>query len=590
MDLFVQFQGHVFAIIDELVASDLLPDDVRRDGVIVEPPRDPEHGDLSTNVAMVLAKQAKKNPRELAALIAEKLALIADVKSAEVAGPGFINLCLEDSIWRKIVKEVLLAPEGFGKVNVGLGEKLNIEYVSANPTGPMHVGHCRGAVFGDALARLLEFAGYNVCREYYINDAGSQIDVLAHSVYLRYREVLGEEIGEIPEGLYPGEYLKPIGTDLVDRYGNELLDMAENEWLPLVKQVAIDGMMALIREDLAALNIQHDVFFSEKTLHADKGAKIQGAIENLAKAGHIYKGRLAPPKGKVPEDWEDREQTLFRATDFGDDVDRALEKSDGSFTYFAADIAYHKDKFDRGFLKQIDVLGADHGGYIKRLKAALRALSGNKGELDVLICQLVKLLRDGKEMKMSKRAGNFVTLRDVVDEVGVDPVRFMMLMRKNDATLEFDFAKVTEQSKDNPVFYVQYGHARTHSLLRQAQNVLPGIDSATLFADERIQSASLLRLVDEGELSLMRKLAQYPRIIESAASAREPHRIAFYLYELANELHTHWARGKVAPHLRIIQEEDRELTTDRIALIAAVSAILKSGLLILGVSAPLEMR
>ncbi len=590
MDIFELFQDHLSDIMDQLAADDVLPQDAPRHAVIVEPPRDPGHGDLSTNAAMVLAKAAKQPPRDLAQVIAAKLGALDNVKSAEVAGPGFINLRLDDAFWGGIVKAVLADPEGYGHPDLGKGEKLNVEYVSANPTGPMHVGHCRGAVFGDALARLLEVAGFDVTREYYINDAGAQVDVLARSVFLRYAQALGQDIGDIPEGLYPGDYLIPVGQSLKEQFGPALLEKSEEEWLPIVKPIAIEAMMALIQRDLAELNIQHDVFYSEQTLHADGGAKIRGVIETLRSQGHIYRGRLDPPKGKLPDDWEDRDQTLFRATEFGDDVDRALEKSDGSFTYFAADIAYHKDKFDRGFCHQIDVLGADHGGYIKRLKAALKAISDGKGQLDVKICQLVKLLRDGVEVKMSKRAGTFVTLRDVVDEVGVDAVRFMMLMRKNDAPIEFDFAKVTEQSKDNPVFYVQYGHARTHSLLRQAQNVLPGIDSASFLSDSRITQAPLVRLKEAEEIGLMRKLAQYPRIVQSAAQAHEPHRIAFYLYELASLLHQYWAQGKVAPHLKVIQEGDRELTTDRIALIAAISATLKSGLLILGVSAPLEMR
>lgn len=586
MDLFEVFEEHVDRVLDGLVNEGVVPSDANRRGVIVELPRDAGHGDLSTNAAMVLAKAAKTNPRVLAERIAEKLNEIDSVARAEVAGPGFINLRLEASFWPQIVKAVFAAGDDYGKCNIGKGEKLNVEYVSANPTGPMHVGHTRGAVFGDALARLLEFAGFEVCREYYINDAGAQVEVLARSAYLRYLEALGEDIGEIPEGLYPGDYLVPVGQGLVEKFGESLKTVPEEEWLQVIKAEAIEAMMGLIREDLAALNIHHDVFFSEKTLHENDGAAIRAAIESLREAGHIYRGRLEAPKGTVPEDWEDREQTLFRATDFGDDVDRALEKSDGSYTYFAADIAYHKDKFDRGFNRQIDVLGADHGGYIKRLKAALKAISGSQGELDVRICQLVKLLRDGQEVKMSKRAGTFVTLRDVVNEVGVDPVRFMMLMRKNDATLDFDFARVTEQSKDNPVFYVQYGHARTCSLFRQLKEVKPGMDPA----DIDLAAAPLTRLVDEGEIALMRKLAQYPRVIEGAAASHEPHRIAFYLYELASDLHSHWARGKVAPHLRIIQEEDWELTVDRIALIAAVGSTLKSGLTILGVSAPREMR
>ena len=590
MDPFQLFEGHVGQIIDDLVDDGVVPVDAPRRGVIVEPPRDPGHGDLSTNAAMVLAKPAKMAPRALADKITAKLEVIEFVSTVEVAGPGFINIRLEDRFWPGVVKEVLAAGAAFGKANLGQGEKLNVEYVSANPTGPMHVGHCRGAVFGDALARLLDFAGFDVCREYYINDAGAQIEVLARSAYLRYREALGEDIGEIPEGLYPGDYLIPVGQSLKDDYGEKLRDMDEPERLEIVKQESIEAMMGLIREDLASLNIHHDVFFSEKTLHEDGGARIAAAIESLRADGHIYEGRLDPPKGKVPDDWEDREQTLFRATAFGDDVDRALIKSDGSYTYFAADIAYHKDKYDRGFKQQIDVLGADHGGYIKRLKAALKAISGGDGAVDVRICQLVKLLRDGVEVKMSKRAGAFVTLRDVVDEVGVDPVRFMMLMRKNDAPIDFDFAKVTEQSKDNPVFYVQYAYARTHSLVRMASELLPGMDSASFLADERLLAAPLTRLNDEGEIGLMRKLAQYPRVVVGAVEAHEPHRIAFYLYQLASEFHSHWARGKVAPQLRVIHDNDRELTIDRLALTAAISATLKSGLMILGVSAPIEMR
>ncbi len=590
MDPFILFEDHVSEIIDGLVSDGVVPPDAPRGGVIVEPPRDAAHGDLSTNAAMVLAKSAKMAPRALAEMITEKLSAIDIVSSVSVAGPGFINIRLEDAFWSEIIRDVLQDPQGFGRVDIGKGEKLNVEYVSANPTGPMHVGHCRGAVFGDALARLLDFAGYDVCREYYINDAGAQIDVLARSVFHRYREALGEELGDLGEGLYPGDYLIPVGQSLADSHGDALARMDEASWMPVVRAVAIEAMMALIREDLARLNIHHDVFFSEKSLHENNGAKIATAIESLEADGHIYQGRLDPPKGKLPDDWEDREQTLFRASAFGDDVDRALVKSDGSYTYFAADIAYHKDKFDRGFKNQIDVLGADHGGYIKRLKAALGAISGGEGELDVRICQLVKLLRDGEEVKMSKRAGTFVTLRDVVEEVGVDPVRFIMLMRKNDAPLDFDFAKVTEQSKDNPVFYVQYAHARTHSLIRGAEAVLPGIDSASFLDDERLKATSLKRLADEGEISLMRKLAQYPRVVEGAVLAHEPHRIAFYLYQLASEFHTHWARGKVAPQLKVIHEDDRELTTDRLALTAAISSTLKSGLTILGVSAPLEMR
>jgi arginyl-tRNA synthetase len=461
-----------------------------------------------------------------------------------------------------------------------------VEYVSANPTGPMHVGHCRGAVFGDALANVMAFAGFDVTREYYINDAGTQVDVLAKSAFLRYREALGEKIGDIPEGLYPGDYLVPVGQALAKTHGDSLLKKPENDWLPDVRKFAIDSMMDMIREDLKALAIDHAVFFSERSLHAGNASPVALAIADLKSRGLIYEGRLPPPKGAPDADYEDREQTLFKATEFGDDVDRPLMKSDGSYTYFASDIAYHKNKFDRGFPVMIDVWGADHGGYIKRMKAAVKAVTGGKGSLDVEICQLVKLLRDGQEVKMSKRAGTFVTLREVVDEVGPDPVRFMMLFRKNDATLDFDLAKVVEQSKDNPVFYVQYAHARCSSILRQARAVF-GEDA---FKPDELAAADLSGLTDDAETAVIRLVAQYPRLIEAAAANREPHRLAFYLNDAAGAFHALWNRGRDNSALRFINDNSRESTASRLALVCSLRSVLGSGLGILGVTAPEEMR
>ena len=462
-----------------LAADGVMPAGLDQSRIVVEPPRDAAHGDMATNAAMVLAKDAGKKPRDLAEAIAAKLRADPLIAKVDVAGPGFINLTLKPAAWTAELRTVLAAGAGYGRSALGQAEPVNVEYVSANPTGPMHVGHCRGAVFGDALANLLDFAGYEVTREYYINDAGAQVDVLARSAFLRYREALGDDIGAIPEGLYPGDYLKPVGEALAKEHGRALLQKPESDWLPIVRQRAIDMMMAMIRDDLAALNVRHDVFFSERSLIGGGiGAaddQVAATIAKLRADGEIYEGRLPPPKGAPDDDWEDREQTLFRATDFGDDVDRPLMKSDGSYTYFASDIAYHRNKFERGFRNLIDVWGADHGGYIKRMQAAVKAISGGKAELDVKIVQLVKLLRAGEPVKMSKRSGDFVTLREVVDEVGRDAVRFMMLYRKNDAVLDFDLAKVQEQSRDNPVFYVQYGHARGCSVFRNAVEVVPDL-------------------------------------------------------------------------------------------------------------------
>jgi arginyl-tRNA synthetase len=577
-----------------LAADGVMPAGLDQSRIVVEPPRDATHGDMATNAAMVLAKDAGKKPRDLAEAIAEKLRADPLIEKVDVAGPGFINLTLKPAAWINELRTVLTAGADFGRGNLGQAEAVNVEYVSANPTGPMHVGHCRGAVFGDALANLLAAAGYKVTREYYINDAGAQVDVLARSAFLRYREALGDNIGPIPEGLYPGDYLKPVGEALAKEYGRALLQKPDSDWLPLVRTRAIDMMMDMIRGDLAALNVRHDVFFSERSLIGSGiGApddQVARTIDELRKAGHIYEGRLPPPKGAPDDDWEDREQTLFRATAFGDDVDRPLLKSDGSYTYFASDIAYHRNKFERGFRNLIDVWGADHGGYIKRVQAAVKAISGGKAELDVKIVQLVKLLRGGEPVKMSKRAGEFVTLRDVVDEVGRDAVRFMMLYRKNDAPLDFDFVKVKEQSRDNPVFYVQYGHARGCSVFRNALEVVPDLPADSKGRSKLLADAPLERLDDTGEMSLLRRLALYPRLVEAAAAAHEPHRVAFYLYELASEFHAQWNRGKDTPHLRFIIQNDPLMTMARLALVQGVVTVLASGLGLLGVEAPEEMR
>ncbi|MGN6569803.1 MAG: arginine--tRNA ligase [Pseudolabrys sp.] len=557
--------------------------------VIVEPPKDPTHGDMATNAAMVLAKDAGKKPRELADAIAAALSADETVVKVDIAGPGFINLTLKPEVWGEELRTVIAAGTEYGRSRMGAAEKVNVEYVSANPTGPMHVGHGRGAVFGDALANLLAFAGYDVRREYYINDAGAQVDVLARSAYLRYREALGEDIGAIPEGLYPGDYLKPVGARLAADHGPKLTTMSEAEWLPLVRSASIAMMLDMIRDDLGALNIRFDVYFSERSL-IEGNDQVGGTIEALRKSGEVYEGRLPPPKGGNLEDWEDREQTLFRSTAFGDDVDRPLKKSDGSYTYFASDIAYHKSKVARGFSNLIDVWGADHGGYIKRMQAAVKAVSGGSAKLDVKLVQLVRLLRAGEPVKMSKRAGEFVTLREVVDEVGRDAVRFDMLFRKNDAVLDFDLAKVIEASRDNPVFYVQYGHARGESIFRNARAEMPDLPASAEERKKWLAGAPVGLLKDEGELSILRRIALYPRLVEAAAAAHEPHRVAFYLYELASEFHAQWTRGKDLPHLRFIIQNDPQLTAARLALVQGIVTVLASGLALLGVGAPDEMR
>jgi len=588
-NIFAQVLDRIRAANDSLIAAGELPTGSDQSRVVVEPPRDPGHGDMATNAAMVLAKDAGKKPRELAEALAAQLRTDPLIVKVDVAGPGFINLTLHPGAWLEELRTVIDAGLDYGRGDAGRGEAVNVEYVSANPTGPMHVGHCRGAVFGDALANLLAFSGFKVTREYYINDAGAQVDALGRSAFLRYREAVGEDIGAIPEGLYPGAYLKPVGETLAKEYGASLKAKPESEWLPVARAKAIAMMMDSIRDDLASLNVRHDVFFSERSLIEGKD-QVAATIEDLRQQGHVYEGRLLPPKGAPLEDWEDREQTLFRATDFGDDVDRPLKKSDGGYTYFASDIAYHKSKFDRGFRNLIDVWGADHGGYIKRMQAAVKAVSSGKAELDVKIVQLVKLLRAGEPVKMSKRSGDFVTLREVVDEVGRDAVRFMMLYRKNDAALDFDLAKVIEQSRDNPVFYVQYGHARGQSVFRNAVEVLPTLPADPAARAALLAEAPLDKLEDPAELSLMRKIAAYPRLVEASAVAHEPHRIAFYLYELASEFHALWTKGKDASYLRFIIQHDPQMTSARLALVQGVVTVLASGLALLGVEAPGEMR
>lgn len=585
MNIFQDFSNRIKKAVKDIDIKLQNVDTIDYSRINVEPPRDPAHGDLATNAAMVLAKPAGVNPRALAERIVAALSGDGDIAEITIAGPGFVNIRLSDTFWQHYLAAVLDDAARFGSSELGGGLKVNVEYVSANPTGPMHVGHCRGAVVGDALANILAFAGYEVTKEYYINDAGVQIDMVARSVLWRYREALGEVSGAVPAELYPGEYLRPVARALAGEFGTKLGAMPPEEAMAIIKSRTIDAMMVMIRDDLDALNVHHDVFFSERALHEHGEKAIRSAINDLTLHGHVYKGKLPPPKGQLPEDWEDREQLLFRSTAMGDDIDRPLVKSDGSFTYFAADVAYLRDKFERGFDEAIFVLGADHGGYVKRLEALAQAISAGKLKLTVILCQLVKLFRGGEPVKMSKRAGDFITLRDVVDEVGRDAVRFMMLYRKADAPLDFDFAKVTEQSKDNPVFYVQYASARCHSAFRQAKEQF-----GREFSDREELKAALGLLSDPDELGIIRKLAEYPRLIESAASTREPHRVAFYLYDLASVFHAHWNRGTENPDLRFIKVNNPDLTCARLGLVQAVSDVLTSGLTLLGTDAPTEMR
>jgi arginyl-tRNA synthetase len=583
MNAYALVHDRILAALQALQAEGALAQGLDLANVEVAPPRDAAHGDLACNAALVLAKAAEAKPRDIAEKLAGKLRGDADIERVEVAGPGFLNLSFRPGFWQGVVEAILREGANYGRIDLGKGERIDVEYVSANPTGPMHVGHCRGAVFGDALCNLLQFAGYEVTREYYVNDAGAQVDALARSAFLRYREALGEDIGEIPAGLYPGEYLKPVGAALAAEHGPSLLNLAEERWLPLVREAAVAAMLAMIEQDLAALNIRHDVFFSERSLTRGKD-EVAETIDELRTKGLVFEGRLEKPKGHDDGDWEDREQTLFRATAFGDDADRALMKSDGSYTYFAADMAYHHNKLARGFKHLINVFGADHAGYLTRVKAAVAALSDGKADLDIKVCQLVRLFRAGEPVRMSKRAGTFVTLREVVDEVGRDPVRFMMLYRKNDAPLDFDLAKVLEQSKDNPVFYVQYAHARAQSVLRMAKEGFPQLSA------EALLNADLARLQDGGEIDLIKRLAAFPDVVEGAARAHEPHRLAFYLYDLASAFHTQWTKGNESPHLRFIQASDGTLTAARLALVRANARVLATGLALIGVHAPDEMR
>ncbi|PCD77629.1 arginine--tRNA ligase [Pseudothioclava arenosa] len=581
MNLFADIREAVLAALTDLAAEGTLPQGLDYTNVAVEPPRDALHGDMATNAAMVLAKPAGAKPRDIAEALAAKLAADPRITSAEVAGPGFLNLRLDPAIWAEVTRAALAKGADYGRATLGQGIKVNVEYVSANPTGPMHVGHTRGAVFGDALASLLDFAGYDVTREYYINDGGAQVDVLARSAYERYREACGLE-PEIREGLYPGDYLIPVGAALKAKYGESLLNKPEDDWLAEIRDFATEAMMEMIREDLALLGVKMDVFYSEKSLYGT--GQIEAALKRLQDLGLIYEGVLEPPKGKLPEDWEEREQTLFKSSQYGDDVDRPVKKSDGSWTYFAPDIAYHWTKVERGFDMLIDVFGADHGGYVKRMKAAVAALSEGRVPLDIKLIQLVKLFKNGEPFKMSKRAGTFVTLRDVVEQAGADVTRFHMLTRKNDAPLDFDFDKVLEQSKDNPVFYVQYAHARICSVLRKAAEA--GWD----MSDARLAGADLSGNTHEAELALVKKIAEWPRHVEIAARANEPHRVAFFLYEIASDLHALWNRGNEEPALRFYQERNEAASSAKIALARACAVVISAGLGILGVTPAEEMR
>ncbi|MCA0405332.1 MAG: arginine--tRNA ligase [Proteobacteria bacterium] len=648
MNIFHDFAADLDAVLSTLPITAMIPPATRARAT-VEPPRDASHGDISTNAAMVLSKEARTNPRALGEAIAAGIVATGKYAKVEVAGPGFINVTLKPEAFEAVVHVANALGADYGRSSMGGNEKINVEYVSANPTGPMHVGHGRGAVYGDALANLLAFAGYDVTREYYINDAGAQVDVLARSAFHRYREALGRNVGEVGEGLYPGDYLIPVGKQLAYDFGDSLESLDESEWLPKVRQYAIESMLVMILSDLEAIDIKFDVFFSEKSLSektvlfkreyekpvfycSDSFDLIDGPasgvrgyfakkdIDEAVKLGKsptsklfsattvsgkmggenflesvladfrardlIYEGRLPPPKGQKDEDWEDREQTLFRATQFGDDVDRPLLKADGGYTYFASDIAYHASKFERGFAKMIDVWGADHGGYVKRMQAAVKAATDNAGNLEVRLAQMVRLMRGGEPVKMSKRAGSFVTLRDVIDEVGRDPIRFMMLNRTNDAELDFDLAKVLEQSKDNPVFYVQYAHARICSVFRQADAAF----GAVPILDAEMAGADLSILKDEYERALIRLVAAFPRLIEQAATTREPHRVVFYLSDLASAFHGLWNRGKDLPDLKFINNDDRKGTSARLALVKAAGTVIANGLKLLGVSAPQEMR
>ena len=573
MNIFNLFEAEFKSIVETMKVEEILSADVDTGRVVFELPRDASHGDLACNAAMVLAKQVGAKPRDLAAQFATRLQAIDGVTDIEIAGPGFINMRVKPALWAAELTAIIAAGDDYGRNDSGQGRQVNVEYVSANPTGPLHAAHARGAVLGDAMASMLEFCGWNVIREYYVNDAGGQVDVLARSAYLRYREALGEEIGEIPSGLYPGAYLVDVGTALAEKVGKQYLDADEDEWVPAVRSFAIEAIMDGIARDLKALGIRMDRFSSERSL-VESGA-VQAAIDRLVTQNDVYRGVLQPPKGKEPEDWEPREQLLFRASEFGDDTDRPLQKSDGSWTYFASDVAYHMDKLDRTGGPLVNIFGVDHGGYVKRMKAAVEALSGKKDMLDIRLCQLVNLMENGKPVKMSKRAGTFVTVRDVIDAVGADVIRFIMLTRRSDQTLDFDYAKVTEESRDNPVFYVQYAHARACSVLRQA----PQADVA----------ADLDRLTAPAEMAVIKALASWPRLVVSAAQSHEPHRVAFFLMDLAAAFHALWTAGREAPELRFIREDDAGLTAARLCLVKATALVIRSGLGVLSITAREEM-
>ena len=581
MDLFYTVRQHVLKELDGMVAGGELPAGLDMTSVAVEPPRDPLHGDMATNAAMVLSKSAKKNPREIAENLANRLSNVDIIENLQVAGPGFLNLRISIKAWQSNLNKILELGSAYGRTGLGKNLCVNVEFVSANPTGPLHVGHTRGAVFGDALSELLSFAGYKVTREYYINDGGSQVDTLARSVYLRYLEAHGQEVA-FEDGTYPGNYLIPVGQALKEKVGSDFIDKPEHYWLEDVREFSTDAMMKLIKDDLAALGVEMDVFFSEKSLYG--GGKIEKAIESLKSKNLIYDGILDSPKGKKVEDWEPRVQTLFKSTSHGDDVDRPIKKSDGAWTYFAPDIAYHFDKVERNFDHLIDVFGADHGGYVKRMKAAVSALSDDKVKFDIKLTQLVKLFKRGEPFKMSKRAGTFVTLRDLVDQVGSDVTRFVMLTRKNDAPLDFDFEKVLEQSKDNPVYYVQYASARIHSVFRKAK------EAGIYFDEEQVRYETFSKIVHEAEIKIAKKLAEWPRLVEISAKTHEPHRIAFYLYELAGDFHSLWNKGNENDELRFIQENDHEATCTKMAMISAVLVVISSGLGILGVEPATHMN
>jgi len=580
LNIYSNIRDLVVSSLDKMVSDGFLEIGLRYDNISVEPPRDQAHGDMATNAAMVLAKLANKPPRQIAEYLSNILISDERVREVNVAGPGFINIRIEEPVLQAVVKSSLLLGSKYGQTQLGNGKRVNVEYISANPTGPLHVGHTRGAVFGDALSNLLNYVGYDVTREYYINDGGTQVDVLARSVYLRYLEAHGQEV-VFEDGTYPGEYLVEVGLALKAEVGDRFLKEDEKVWLEFIRDYSTDIMMKLIREDLDSLGIKMDNYFSEKSVYSER--KIDLTIEQLSKRGLIYEGVLEPPKGKKLDDWSPRKQTLFKSTNFGDDVDRPVKKSDGTWTYFAPDIAYHFDKIDRGYDILIDILGADHGGYVKRMKAAVLALSDTKVELDVKLVQLVKLYRNGVPFKMSKRAGTFVTLRELIQEVGSDVVRFVMLTRKNDAPLDFDLEKVLDQSKDNPVFYVQYAHARVCSVLRKA------VEADIDVSDQNLASADLSQNNHQVELRLIKKLAEWPRLVQVSAKTNEPHRVAFYLYELAGDFHSLWNKGNDEKRLRFIQE-DTTIALAKLALARSVAIVISSGLSILGVEAVSEMR